>query len=262
MPGETFAFDGDSRAFNDHSLVITCEHGGNQIPKPYQALFHDPALLDSHRGFDPGALSMARTLATAYAAPLVSATISRLLVDLNRSVGNPSLHAEAIRKLPAEMREQILIQYYQPYRAQAEQLVRQTIAEDGKVRHADIGLLFDPIRPGETQLCKNWQAALKVCAPELIVRRNYPYAGKGDGLTAWFRRQLSPAVYVGIELEINKKHIVGADRHWTALRKVIVQSLGKVLADDYTALNAKNLHESIHKQSPKPAAGQTEGTPI
>jgi predicted N-formylglutamate amidohydrolase len=38
-------------------LVITCEHGGNRIPKPYRDLFHaDQALLSSHRGFDPGAL--------------------------------------------------------------------------------------------------------------------------------------------------------------------------------------------------------------
>ena len=251
LPGKTSAMDGCANRFNDHGLVISCEHGGNRIPKPYQALFHDQALLDSHRGFDPGALGMARALATAYSAPLVSATISRLLVDLNRSIGNPSLHAEAIRKLPAEMQQRILKQYYQPYRTQAEQLVRQTLADhgqvihlsshsftpvlEGKVRHADIGLLYDPIRPGERELCENWQAALKVCAPELIVRRNYPYAGKGDGLTAWFRRQLSPAVYVGIELEINQKHIVGAGRRWTALRKIIVQSLGNVLTDDCTS---------------------------
>jgi len=200
-------------------------------------------------------------LATAFATPLITATISRLLVDLNRSVGNPSLHAEAIRQLPAEIREQILRQYYQPYRARAEQVVRQTIADygqaihlsshsftpvlEGKVRHADIGLLYDPIRPGETQLCKRWQAALKVCAPELIVRRNYPYAGKGDGLTAWFRRQMPPAIYVGIELEINQKHIIKEGHHWTTLRKVIVESLGRVLAGNCTTLDAWNAHNSI-----------------
>ena len=254
MSVDTFAFAGGSRALNNRGLVITCEHGGNRIPKAYQALFDDQALLDSHRGFDPGALSMARALATAYAAPLVSATISRLLVDLNRSVGNPTLHAEAIRKLPVEMRQQILNRYYLPYRTQAEQLVRRTIADNGrvihlsshsftpvlagKVRHADIGLLYDPSRPGETQLCEKWRKALKKCAPDLIVRRNYPYAGKGDGLAAWFRQQLSPAVYVGIELEINQKHIIGAGLHWAALRKVIVASLGQVLADDHTALDA------------------------
>jgi predicted N-formylglutamate amidohydrolase len=138
----------------------------------------------------------------------VASTVSRLLVDLNRSVGHPRLHSEATGTAPAEVRQRILKHYYQPYRAHAECLVRQAIADhgrvihlsshsftpelDGKVRDADIGLLYDPARPGEADLCERWKASLKVCAPDLTVRRNYPYAGKGDGLTARFRRRLPP----------------------------------------------------------------------
>ena len=231
---------------NSQGLVITCEHGGNTIPIAYKALFQDQELLDSHRGFDTGALSMARALAKAFSAPLVSATISRLLVDLNRSIGNPSLHDKAIHGLPAEKREQILWRFYQPYRTKVEQLIRQAIAEygqvihisthsftpvlDGKERQADIGLLYDPIRAAELKLCRHWQADLKTYQPELIVRRNYPYAGKGDGLTSWLRQHLPAGVYVGIELEVNQKHIINAGQHWTNLRKVIIESLGRVLA--------------------------------
>ena len=227
--------------------MITCEHGGNRIPAPLRALFRaHQALLDSHRGYDPGALIMARALATALAAPLVASSVSRLLVDLNRSVGHPQLYSEAIRKAPAEVRQWILKRHYRPYRAQAERLVRQTIAHrglvihlsshsftpklDGKVRHADIGLLYDPSRPGEADLCARWKAALESCARDLIVRRNYPYAGKCDGLTTYFRRRLPPRAYVGIELEVNQKHVVRAGRHWAAMRKVILQSLRRALA--------------------------------
>ncbi len=43
------------------TFVITCEHGGNRIPAPYGPLFRGQrALLDSHRGYDPGALAMAQ----------------------------------------------------------------------------------------------------------------------------------------------------------------------------------------------------------
>ena len=101
---------------------------------------------------------------------------------------------------------------------------------DGKLRDADIGLLYDPARPGEAELCERWQTSLKACALDLAVRRNYPYAGKGDGLTAWFRRRLPPGAYVGIELEVNQKHVVGPVSHWTAMRKVILESLCKALA--------------------------------
>ena len=258
MLWETAAMDG--RAANrsgpkSDGLVITCEHGGNRIPAPYRELFHaHQALLDSHRGYDPGALIMARALAMLFAAPLVASTVSRLLVDLNRSVGHPHLHSEATRNMPAEVRQRILKRYYQPYRAQAERLVRQAIADhglvihlsshsftpdlDGKVREADIGLLYDPSRPGETDLCQRWKASLEACAPDLTVRRNYPYAGNGDGLTAWFRRRLAPGAYVGIELEVNQSHIVGAGRHWTAMRKVILESLCRALANRRAGISA------------------------
>jgi predicted N-formylglutamate amidohydrolase len=68
-------------------LIITCEHGGNAIPYAYRHLFQtdqDRALLNSHRGFDPGALAMAKSATAHLAAPLVMSTISRLLVDLNQ----------------------------------------------------------------------------------------------------------------------------------------------------------------------------------
>ena len=82
MHSETAAIDERSTDFGGHGLVITCEHGGNRIPSLYRDLFHDyQVLLDSHRGFDPGALVMARALAAAFAAPLVASTVSRLLVD-------------------------------------------------------------------------------------------------------------------------------------------------------------------------------------
>lgn len=247
MRPETAAIDTRATDSEGHGLVITCEHGGNRIPKSYRDLFYGhQVLLNSHRGFDPGALIMARALAKAFAAPLVAATVSRLLVDLNRSVGHPSLHYETIRNTPTELRQRIVKRYYQPYRTKTERLVRQAIADhghvihlsshsftpelDGKVRNADIGLLYDPARPGEADLCERWKVALKACAPNLRVRRNYPYAGKGDGLTAWFRQRLPPGVYVGIEVEISQKHIITAGRDWTALRKVIVESLRTALA--------------------------------
>jgi predicted N-formylglutamate amidohydrolase len=231
----------------DSGFVITCEHGGNDIPPAYGALFRShQALLETHRGHDPGALLMARELAAAFDAPLVYATVSRLLVDLNRSLGNPTLFFEATEHGPAELREEIVQQHYLPYRTEAERVMRAAVAKqghvlhisshsftpelNGEVRNADIGLLYDPRRPGEAALCARWQAALKRCAPELKVRRNYPYQGKGDGFASWFRTQFAPDVYVGIELEINQKHVFAGGAPWIALRQQLVSSLREALA--------------------------------
>ncbi|MGZ8247759.1 N-formylglutamate amidohydrolase [Methylomagnum sp.] len=225
-------------------LLITCEHGGNRIPAQYQSLFQTPEyrrLLDSHRGFDPGGLLMARELATQFKAPLVASTTSRLLVDLNRSLNHPQLYSPATRAAPAEIRQQVVERYYRPYRGKAGKLIGQAIESgqrvihischsftpelDGQVRNADIGLLYDPARAGEVDFCQRWRAALKVCAPDLNVRRNYPYEGKNDGFTKTLRRRFPPEAYVGIELEINQKYVFKAGRDWADLRGKIGESL-------------------------------------
>ena len=224
------------------SFLVTCEHGGNRIPAPYRTLLRGhAALLDTHRGYDPGALVMARELAKALHAPLVTSTVSRLLVDLNRSIGHPQLFSATTRGAPSTVREGIVARHYLPYRAQVERLVGRSVARGrrvihisshsftpvlhGNVRRADVGLLYHPGRRGEVHLCARWKAALANMAPELRVRRNYPYAGKGDGLTCHLRKHFSPSVYVGIELEVNQKIVFASGRRWTALRRVLIDSL-------------------------------------
>jgi Predicted N-formylglutamate amidohydrolase len=103
------------------SLLVTCEHGGNEIPPRYRHLFkgHE-ALLKTHRGHDAGALVMAEEMAEAFKAPLFVSTVSRLLVDLNRSLGHPRLYSEATRTASKELRREILQAHYLPYRNQVE----------------------------------------------------------------------------------------------------------------------------------------------
>ena len=226
--------------------LITCEHGGNRIPPRYRPLFHGhEALLQTHRGFDAGALAMARDLAHALAAPLLVSTTSRLLIDLNRSIGHPRLYSEATRPAPAAVRREILQRYYLPYRSQAEADIAATIAKgsrvihisshsftpelDGEVRNADIGLLYDPARPGEVELSRRWQASLMRQAPGLTVRRNYPYTGKSDGFTAYLRRRFPANAYVGIELEINQKDVLKGGRHGRTLRSCVTEALKQAL---------------------------------
>ena len=115
------------------SFVVTCEHGGNRIPAPCRRLFRDQrVLLDSHRGYDAGALVMANVLAGAFAAPLVTSTISRLVIDLNRSIGHPQLFSAATRGAPSQLRTKIVAQYYRPYRAEVERLVRELVDAGGR----------------------------------------------------------------------------------------------------------------------------------
>lgn len=206
------------------AYVVSCEHGGNDVPVEFAPLFRGyRALLDSHRGYDPGALQTARDLAHALGAVLVTSTVSRLLVELNRSPGRQFRYSPVMRGVPATVRAAICRRHYDPYRSRIEALIANARAAtrpvvhlsshsftpflDGRVRHADVGLLYDPDRARERDFCLRWQRALEARRPQWNVRRNYPYLGRSDGFTSYLRRRYGEDAYIGIELEVNQKHV-------------------------------------------------------
>lgn len=230
-------------------IVITCEHGGSLIPPAWRGLFvrHSRALM-SHEGFDAGALTLARELAQATAGTLFFSKTSRLLVDLNRSPGHPQLFSPITRKLSHIARQNILNQCYRPYRREIETHISDAVARgqrvihiashsftpelDATVRDVDIGLLYDPARKAELALCLAWQAALVSAAPLLKVRRNQPYKGTSDGLTAALREVFPESAYLGIELEVNQKFVFAKNRTWPRLRQQLVKTLRQVLESE------------------------------
>lgn len=66
--------------------MLLCEHASNQIPTHYQGLGLGAADLQRHIAWDPGARITAQHLSQMLDAPLVCATLSRLLLDLNRPI--------------------------------------------------------------------------------------------------------------------------------------------------------------------------------
>jgi predicted N-formylglutamate amidohydrolase len=226
----------------ERRVVVSCEHGGNRVPARYRKLFAgEEGLLATHRGQDIGVLSLAAELAERLGVPLHAGTVTRLLVDLNRSAGSRTLFSEFTRDLPQLDRERILTRYYRPYREGVTADVASNIAAgkqvlhlslhsftpewDGLERRADLGLLYDPSRPGELDFCAALHRALRQAAPRLRVRRNYPYLGTSDSLVTTLRRRFSPASYLGIEIEVNQKHPAGDLRQWREMRRVVCEVL-------------------------------------
>ena len=228
------------------AVVVSCEHGGNAVPPEHAGLFAgQEALLASHRGWDPGAAELARRLAEALGvAPLV-ATVTRLLLELNRSPGHPKLFSAITRPLPAAQRRTILAHYYEPHRRAVAAAVAAGLAQRGRVVHvachsftpvldgtarkADAGLLYDPRRPAEAALALAWQAELRRLAPGFRVRRNYPYRGAADGLPTWLRRRFG-AHYLGMELEVNQRLPLADPAGWEELQQALAVSLVAVIA--------------------------------
>jgi len=225
------------------ALVLSCEHGGNRVPAAYAHLFASKAAADAlagHRGQDIGALALAKSLQDRFAVTLFGYTFTRLLVDLNRSIGHSGLYSEFSHDLDAPARERLLARYYLPHRDRVTNAIGALVASDQRVLHVavhsftprlgahtrtvDIGLLYDPARRGERAFCVRWQGALREAGTELRVRRNYPYRGTADGFTTYLRRRFSSSAYMGIELEVNQS-LLGRRPRETA--GVIAQSLAR-----------------------------------
>jgi predicted N-formylglutamate amidohydrolase len=224
--------------------VITCEHGGNRLPDRFRPLFAGHwAELHSHEGWDRGALRLAREMAAALGGEHHYSVVSRLLVDLNRSIGAPDNLSDVTvtSSLDSSLLDEIFEQYYHPYRRAVERSVAAAIdrgervlhlschsfAEevDGEVRQAPLGILYDPVRVTETRIAHAWQERLGETLPDSEVRFNYPYLGTDDGLVTTLRGCYPDPLYAGIELEVRRDVIARA-----GVRGALVAALAAGLA--------------------------------
>lgn len=226
-------------------LLFTCEHAGHRVPRPYRRLFRGATEeLRSHRGWDPGALTVARFLACELGRPLLSVRWTRLFVEANRSPTHPRIWSDFTKCLPKSERQCILERWWRPHRQAVEASVAARVARGqrvvhvavhsftpelgGEVRNAEVGFLYDSRRSDERGFCRRWALVLRRIAPELRVRFNYPYLGSADGLTTWLRRLHAERRYLGIELEVNQR-LVGTGG-WRRFQQQLSCSLREVVA--------------------------------
>lgn len=203
-------------------LLITCEHARAHIPQAYVKYFQSQQArkaLDSHRGLDFGGEELSKRIAKITKAPFFFGKVSRLLVDLNRSIGHRRLFSEFIDDLDPEKKSQVVSKYYMPFRRAVMEWLQNnknhsilhlsihsfTPVLNGKRRRCDIGILFDPGRPLENRIARVLRARIQREFPDLIVHLNAPYRGTSDGHETLLRKHFSVKQYSGIEIEINQK---------------------------------------------------------
>ncbi|MDH4057978.1 MAG: N-formylglutamate amidohydrolase [Cyclobacteriaceae bacterium] len=219
------------------NLIISCEHAGNLLPEKYKSLFVGAdEIVNSHRGWDPGAIEIASSLAQNLNAPIFSMVTSRLVIEMNRSTDSHELFSDYTRQLPDSEKIVLLNEFYFPYR---DSIVRAISAMDKPVAHlsihsftsvlndiereVDIGLLFDPSREKELEFCNTLQQSLQKLLPKFRIRFNEPYLGTDDGFTTTLRKKYPENEYLGIEIEVNQKF------YGTIQLKEIVTSLSESL---------------------------------
>ena len=226
----------------DFQLLITCEHGDNYIPAYYKKWFKNREdLLNSHSGYDPGALEMAKNVFNKLKCPLVYEKVSRLLIEQNRSLGRGMIFSKISDLLSEIDKRKIITEIYDPYHRKVESFIDEAVKRkkiiyhfsihsftpelNGKVRNADIGLLYDPSRKIEKTISASIATILEREIPGLKSRKNYPYKGVSDGLTTFMRGKKPDNFYCGIEIELNQKHFFANSEIWRALMKKLPSCL-------------------------------------
>ncbi|MFY0606111.1 MAG: N-formylglutamate amidohydrolase [Cyclobacteriaceae bacterium] len=211
--------------------LITCEHASNAVPPEYAELFADLHILQTHEGWDPGALEIAQIFGDQLDLPVYTYDFTRLLIEVNRSLGHERLFSVVTQKLTADQKEHLVVKYYLPYRQKVEELIAAEIANGNMVIHlsvhtftpiyfgvkraVEVGLLFDESKKMESRFCGHWQKALKRVLPELVIMANEPYKGSDDGFTTYLRTRFSENSYLGLELEVSQKY------HWEPAKCLI-----------------------------------------
>ncbi len=231
-------------------ILLTCEHGGNEVPEVYKKYFRDfNDVLSTHRGFDIGALGTAEIISKLIGAPLIGSEVSRLLIDLNRSPGSKNLFSKASRQLSSQEKAKILEKYYFTHHFKVQTHLRESLKKSqrilhiavhsftpvwqGSTRNADVGILYDPKSNFEFQFASKLRIYLKSAAPQIRIRMNYPYKGTSDGLTKILRASLGNKKYAGIEIEINQSFF---EQNIAVNQKRIAEQFARAIVEAKDAL--------------------------
>lgn len=206
-------------------LILTCEHASNEVPEKFSGLFEGHSeILNSHRGWDPGAYNFAENLSNKLKAPLITFPYSRLLIEPNRSARHPTLFSEFSKPLPKHQKEWLMRDLYLPYRHRVADEIRKKINQNRTVLHLgihsftpelqgtkrefELGLLYDPKRSAEKQFAILVRKKIMETTSKIRVRMNRPYKGISDGFTTSLRKQFPETDYLGIEIEWNQQFLM------------------------------------------------------
>lgn len=191
-------FNSDGRA----PLLLVCDHATRFIPRALQGLGLDEAALTRHIAWDIGIAEVTRQLARRLDAPAVLSHFSRLIVDPNRPLDNPTLMPEISdetivpgnRELDEAQRQARIESFFRPYHdaidAQLDRMTGAGTAPALVSMHSFTPIMHGIQRPWEIGILWNRDPRLprplmeRLCAEGLTVGDNEPYSGAdGHGYT-------------------------------------------------------------------------------
>lgn len=214
-PEPSFEFIPGTGARN---LLLLCDHASSALPPAYRGLGLERQLFQTHIAFDIGAAAVTRALAAAYGAPAVLGRWSRLLIDLNRGPGDPTLVMKLSdgsiipgnREADTDAVARRIAEFHRPYHdaiaGEIDRLGAPTLisfhsftpAWKGHPRPWEVGVLWDE----DGRLAKPLMARLAQAG--FAVGDNEPYSGalEGDTLNVHGTRRGLPHVLIEMRQDL------------------------------------------------------------
>lgn len=232
------------------SVVLVCDHASNAIPTALDQLGLGLAELSQHIAWDIGAAHVARLLAVRLDAPAVLAGYSRLVIDCNRSPGDPTSIAEVSdgifipgnRNLDDAAAESRLNEVFWPYH----HAITQMLAHRWRHGHGRAPALiaihsFTPVMKGfrrPWQLGVLWNRDPRLAQPllaqfridaDLCVGDNEPYSGREVGFTMDTHGGAAGLPHVEVEI---RQELIADGTGCARWATVVGDALAAVLRDE------------------------------
>jgi len=180
-------------------LVLFCDHAGRAFPAALGQLGLAPGELDQHIAWDIGIHGLASQLSQSLNAPLIMANYSRLVIDCNRRLNDPTSIAQesdrtgipgnrGLTEIERSMRQR---EIFQPYHSALSDLIDRQRARVGSLTvlslHSFTPTMNGFQRPWHVGILWNRDGRIPVPllrrladVPDLCVGDNEPYSGRDD----------------------------------------------------------------------------------
>ncbi|NNF52551.1 MAG: N-formylglutamate amidohydrolase [Gammaproteobacteria bacterium] len=183
---------------SDSKVLLVCDHASRSFPAAMNKLGLDDLALDRHIAWDIGAGAVTRLLAARFDATAVLAGYSRLIVDYNRKLDDPTAFPEISdgimvpgnQGLSKEARIARVISFYEPYHEAISAEIEAALSSGvypaivsihsftpmfaGRARHWKIGVLWDKDPRIPTPLI----GGMRKRVGDDCVGDNEPYSGR------------------------------------------------------------------------------------
>ncbi len=232
-------------------FIFLCDHASNRIPDQYNNLGLNKEELLTHIAWDPGSLAVAQILSKEFDAPIVRSTISRLVIDVNRSRKADDLipaisentKISGNENIDAEERNKRIKLYHKPYH----EMINMLIDDRQKEGIKSIIIAVHSFTPIYNNIPRPWPIGLIPCQDDRFSKQffmtlkennsnmnigwNEPYAAR-QGVFYTMHKHADLRQLEGSMIEIRNDEIAdpkGVNRWAKIIQKALLVSKNSLL---------------------------------